>query len=248
MTKFLVLLPLIICSSLCNAQTFQIDELNFLLYMGGISAVELSNNYFDKELNKPLTDNEILSLNKKDIPFFDGWIPLNYDQDLKKWSDYSIYFTLGASFITVYDDTYIWDNLMVLSKILITQSALCKWTKTFAQRKRPYMYSEKNKEELRQSTRSFYSSHSSTAFASSVFAYYYYHDNYGGNIPVALLLFGSAATTAALRVASAQHFPSDVLIGAIAGSGISYLMCKIHQSDRIKFNFGLNSINLQFLF
>ncbi len=247
-TKFcLVLLILISCRYLI-AQTFEVDRTNYFFYMLGISTIELSNNYFDRQLTNPLTENEITELEKTDVPWFDRWIEFDPDQKLKDWSDYTIYFTLGASLITVYDDDYYWDNLMVLSKILMTQSAICKWTKTLVNRERPYLYSSKNSKSTRGSLHSFYSSHTSTAFSTSVFAYYYYVDNYGGSIPLAVLLFGGSTATGVLRAASAQHFPSDVLVGAIMGSAVSYILCQQHQSDRIKFNFGYNQVGLEINF
>jgi hypothetical protein len=239
---------LLLTAGIAFSQTFEIDQTNYFLYMLGISTIELSNNYFDRQLTDKLTPDEIAELDANDIPSFDRWINLDPDPDVKDWSDYAIYFTLGASVVTVYDEDYLWDNLMILTKILMTQSALCKWTKTLILRERPYLYSTENTVNSRQSRHSFYSSHVSTAFSSAVFAYYYYVDNYGGNIPVASLLFGGATATAVLRSASAQHFPSDVLTGAVMGSAVSYLICRYHHSDRVKYNFGFNSLGIEISF
>jgi len=206
--------------------------------------LEVGNNYYEDNNVKQISVEEINKLKTQDIPFFDNWIGFEYNEKLKKYSNYAVYFTIGSALVTSYDEDYYWDNLMILSKILMTQSAICKWSKTFSKRARPFLYDKNEEFSESYSRHSFYSSHASTAFASAVYAYYYYLDNYGANIPVAVLLFGGATATASLRVASAQHFPSDVLAGAIMGSFTSYLICKIHTAKRIKYNFGFSSFSI----
>lgn len=250
MKKSIIILIIISAVSL-KAQTFQVNKLESLIFMSSALAIDLSNNYFDRQIIEPLSEEEIRNLSKDDIPFFDRWIPFSPDAKLKDWSDYSVYLTIVSTFFLVYDEEYFLDNLMVYSEILITQSAVAKWTKTITRRKRPFVYDNDvslEKQQQRNSQHSFYTMHSSTAFASATFGYYYYYDNYGANLPVAVLLFGSATATAALRVASAQHFPSDAVMGAIIGSGISYFICKYHHSEKISVNFNFESINLSYRF
>jgi len=43
-----------------------------------------------------------------------------------------------------------------------------------------------------------------------------------------LLLYVGAAGVSALRVAAAQHFPTDVVAGAALGTGIGWLVPTIH--------------------
>ncbi len=219
--------------------------------MSSALAIDMSNNYFDRQIIEPLIEEEISNLSKDDIPFFDRWISFSPDAKLKDWSDYSVYLTIGSTLFLVYDEEYYLDNLMVLSEILIAQSAISKWTKTLSHRKRPFVYDSTisiEKKQQRNSQHSFYAMHSSTAFSTAVFGYYYYLDNYGSNIPVAILLFGSATATATFRVASAQHFPSDVVIGTIIGSCISYIICKYHHEKKISLNFGFNNIIITYKF
>jgi len=58
----------------------------------------------------------------------------------------------------------------------------------------------------------------------------------------------SASASAILRVASAQHFPSDVIVGAIIGSGISYAICKFHHNKKVKLSIGINSVDISYKF
>jgi hypothetical protein len=250
MKKSFFLLILINVISL-SAQTFQVDRLKNLTIISTAILLDLSNNHFDDILIKDFTESEIENMDKDDVLFFDRLAFRPTSQNLKDWSDYTVYFAVGSGLFLAYDKDYFLDNLMVYSEILLVQSAVCKWTKTFSRRARPYVYDDGiTLEKIQQdnSRHSFYSSHSSTAFSAATFGYYVYRDRYGDSIPIAILLFGSASATAALRVTSANHFPSDVFIGAVMGSGISYLICRMNRSDRFNVELGINSIGISYRF
>ena len=234
-----------------SAQTFQVDRLKNLTIISTAILLDLSNNYFDDILINDFSESEIESLDKEDVLFFDRIAFQPYSQNLKDWSDYTVYFTVGSGLFLAYDKNYFLDNILVYTEILLVQSAVCKWVKTLTRRARPYVYDDDITPEKKQqdnSRHSFYSSHSSTAFSAATFGYYVYRNRYGDNIPIAVLLFGSASATAALRVASANHFPSDVFIGAIMGSGISYLICRMNRSERFDVELGINSIGINYKF
>jgi membrane-associated phospholipid phosphatase len=250
MKKSIFLLFFINVMSL-SAQTFQVDRLKNLTIISTAILLDLSNNHFDDILIKDLSESEIESLDKDDVPFFDRLAFQPYSQNMKDWSDYTVYFAVASGLFLAYDRDYFLDNIMVYTEILMAQSAVCKWVKTFSRRARPYVYDDEitpEKKKQDNSRHSFYSSHSSTAFSVATFGYYIYQDRYGDNIPIAVLLFGSASATAALRVTSANHFPSDVFIGAIMGSSISYLICKMNRSDRFDVELGINSIGISYKF
>jgi undecaprenyl-diphosphatase len=250
MKKSFFLLILINVISL-SAQTFQVDRLKNLTIISTAILLDLSNNYFDDILIKDFSESEIENLDKEDVLFFDRLAFRPYSQNLKDWSDYTVYFAVGSGLFLAYDKDYFLDNIMVYTEVLMVQSAVCKWVKTVSRRARPYVYDDEITPEKKQqdnSRHSFYSSHSSTAFSAATYGYYMYRDRYGDSIPIAVLLYGSASATAALRVASANHFPSDVFIGAIMGSGISYLICRMNRSDRFNVELGINSIGINYKF
>ena len=248
MKKYIILLLMIIYTSL-SAQIFQVDRTEFLTITSGFLTLDLSNNYLDsKFIDKP-SEIELASLNEDDVPFFDRIAFQPYSTTLKDWSDYTAIAALGFAAYTAYDRDYWLDNLMVFSEIMIAQSAVAKWTKTLSGRYRPFVYGDDvslAKKQEYNSQHSFYSMHSSTTFAASTFAYYYYSQNFDRNIPIAILLYSPAVATAVLRVASANHFPSDVVVGAVIGSGISYLICQWHRSDVVVIDLGFNSIGISF--
>ena len=247
--KLKLLTAIFLLGSSLTAQVFQVDRTNFMFRISAALAADLSNNWADRKLTEKPSAAELSQLSKNDVIFFDRIAFQPYSQKLKDFSDYAAYLTLGATAWLAYDE-YCWlDNLMVFSEILIVQSAVTKWTKTLSQRYRPFVYQDDvslEKKQERNSRHSFYSMHSSTAFAAATFGYYYHSQMHGRNLPVALLLYVPAAATACLRVASANHFPSDVVMGAIAGSGISWILCRLHRSDKVFINLGLNSIYLQY--
>src|SRR5438093_32354 len=82
------------------------------------------------------------------------------------------------------------------------------------------------------SQRSFPSGHASIAFAAAtsyvVMAQREHLPHRGRN---AALLYVGALGVAALRVAAGKHFPTDVLGGAVLGTGIGWLAAKVHPTE-----------------
>ncbi len=244
----ILLIPLLL-----NSYIFEVDKYESIIFITSALAIDLSNNYFDRQIIEAPTDLELDALSKDDVPFFDTIGLQSYSTILKDYSDYSAYLTIGSTLFCLFenDKEILLDNLIVFSEIMIAQSAIAKWTKTLTHRYRPFVYDENvsnDKKKQRNSQHSFFSMHSSTVFAAATSGYYYYSQNYDHNFGIGFLLFGSASATAILRVAAGQHFPSDVIIGAIVGSGISYVICKYHQNKKLKLSFGYDSLDISFRF
>lgn len=250
MKKYLLFISLFLCISL-SAQVFEVDKRKFLTIGALALAADFSNNFVDQQLINTPSAEELSKLDKDDVIFFDRIAFQSYSQKLKDYSDYTVYFTLGTAALIAFDAQYWLDNLIVYCEVMIVQTAITKWTKTLTHRYRPFVYQDDvtlAKKQQRNSQHSFYSMHTSTAFAAATFGYYYYSQLHGRNLPVALLLYLPASATAVLRVASSNHFPSDVVAGAIVGSSVSYFICKFHRSDKIFVNFGLSSLDLEYRF
>ncbi|MBT3168877.1 MAG: phosphatase PAP2 family protein [Candidatus Cloacimonetes bacterium] len=242
--KYLILILLLSFSTFVHCQVFEVDKTESFFYLAGMTATTFSINHIDvSALN-------LAKIDKNDIPFFDSSSPTKYDGNLKEWSNNTIYLTMASSAFIIADKNFV-DNFIILGKVLLTQDVITKLSKAATHRKRPFVYDNTVSDATKQSRNaqhSFYSGHSSTAFAAATFGYYYYSQKYGKNAWIATLLFGGASATAYLRVASAQHFPSDVTIGAIAGSAISYGICKYHQSDNFNVSVSLNQVNFCYEF
>lgn len=251
MKQTIILLIFLFLFATLSCQVFQVNHLKIAIYTSTALGMDLLNNYVDRQLIEKPFESQLAELKKNDLNFIDHWSWQPYSKRLKNFSDYSAFLTLGLTAVYAYDDFYWLDNLMVFSQIMITQSAVCKWTKTFSKRYRPFVYDPDvsiEKKQERNTQHSFYSMHASTTFAASTFAYFCYSKLRGKNIPAAVLLYSPAAATAFLRVASGNHFFSDVVVGALAGSAISYFICESYLSDSITINIGINSINLNYEF
>ncbi|MCR4789544.1 MAG: phosphatase PAP2 family protein [Treponemataceae bacterium] len=95
-------------------------------------------------------------------------------------------------------------------------------------RPRPYMYFENAPEDKISEgdwDDSFISGHTTMSFAAASYTTYMfckYFDDSKWKIPVIAASYTFAATTAALRLASGNHFLTDVLAGAAIGSAIGF--------------------------
>ena len=65
-------------------------------------------------------------------------------------------------------------------------------------------------------------------FTSTVYGDYFPTSDYKTYVWIASL--GIAASCAVLRVTSGSHFPTDVIVGAVVGSSVGYLIPYIHRT------------------
>ncbi len=245
---FFLILPVLL-----NSYIFEVDQKESIYLLSTALTLDLANNYFDRKLFDKPEETELSKLDWHDVPFFDRWTKKELNDVQKKYSDYAVYLSISSALFIAYepDKAELLKNLTVFSEIMIFQSALAKWTKTLTQRYRPYVYNEDvdlEKQQQRNSKHSFYSMHSSTAFAAATFGYYYYTQNFGKNLLSATILYGSAVATAYFRVGAGHHFPSDVVAGALVGSGISYLICHYHQQKDIELKISSESMKISYKF
>jgi membrane-associated phospholipid phosphatase len=128
-------------------------------------------------------------------------------------------------------------SVMYLENLLLSFAAV-HTTKIISKRNRPYMYNKNVplKYKSNSSSRlSFFSGHTTHAFSSAVFlstiyAEYYPDSKWKPYIWGISLL--SASITGYLRYASGNHFPTDIIMGAVVGSAIGYLIPLIHKVDK----------------
>jgi membrane-associated phospholipid phosphatase len=82
--------------------------------------------------------------------------------------------------------------------------------------------------------KSFFSRHTSAAFASAVFLSSVYGDYHPGSAARPYIWAGSllaATAVGVMRCESGEHFPTDVIAGAVAGSAAGYLIPRLHRSS-----------------
>jgi len=123
--------------------------------------------------------------------------------------------------------------------VVIGQSIL--WTEAFAilcglaaRRPRPILYSERAPLDVRNdpdSGLSFFSGHTATAFAASTALFQTLRRRHPDSAGpwVALAIGDAIATLVAVgRVQAGRHFPTDVLAGALVGTGVGLLIPALH--------------------
>jgi membrane-associated phospholipid phosphatase len=132
------------------------------------------------------------------------------------------------------------DRLLLYGETVALNLAVNAAVKFAVQRPRPYLYSndpgagQHAKDKGRDSRLSFYSGHASTTFCSAVSGAYLLGtatDNGTARALAWSVGLGAAAATANLRVRAGEHFYSDVIIGAVIGTAISYAVPALHADD-----------------
>ena len=173
-----------------------------------------------------------------DIPFFDK-LNTEYRDTYADISDILLGVQLMSPLAYSFSDTYE-SQIETIGKMyyqtMSINYGLNATTKAIISRSRPLSYDENTSEDmlLDPDTKfSFYSGHSSTAFASAVFSSIMLSEmpqTTLRDIGIGLNL-ANATAIATLRVLAGKHFLSDVVVGALIGSGIAYLITEVHRVD-----------------
>lgn len=199
-----------------------------------------------------LTDNQILNLNKDDIFFLDRFAADLYNLNLKEVSDYTVYtqFLIPIATSFVFDKKNFISDMIIYGETMYLQAGITKWCKFLTKRNRPYTYNDQadiSRQDNRDARFSFVSMHTTTAFSAAVFGSYLYQER-GGQYPTLFWIanLSLATATGILRVASGDHFPTDIICGAIIGSAFGYLIPALHRvkDSKVSFHFTGNSIFL----
>lgn len=120
---------------------------------------------------------------------------------------------------------------------------------------RPYIYAtegegaEKAREARGEAYGSFFSGHASAAFSIAVFTGEWFSEVYP-NSPYKGIVWASALSAAGmvgvLRIAAGKHYPTDVVVGALAGTGISLSVIRLHKAknERVSLVAGPNTLGV----
>jgi membrane-associated phospholipid phosphatase len=185
-----------------------------------------------------LTTEEINKLNKSDIFFIDRFAADNYSKDFAMASDILIGTALVYPAVYFIDDN-LRDDFTAIS-VMYTQTLLFSglmpsWGKGLSARIRPFVYNPNAPIEEKfsaESRRSFFSGHTTVAFStmaflSKVYSDYYPKSEYLPYIWGSSLLLASSVGIS--RIAAGAHFPTDVIVGAVVGSAIGYIIPELHK-------------------
>jgi membrane-associated phospholipid phosphatase len=201
----------------------------------------------------PITREEIRTLSPESVNSFDRFATGNWSPEWAGRSDAFRMGTFGAGLLVLgvegsraaIDGRS--DDAMKLAAmfgevVLLTTGATYA-TKVLAGRRRPFLHNQSLSVEERYEiassgeddpTSSFFSGHASGAFAAATFASTVFQDIHGTS-GWSHLVWGStlslASLTAYARVKAGVHYPSDVIVGALVGAGIGYLVPRLHRKS-----------------
>ncbi|NCC89808.1 MAG: phosphatase PAP2 family protein [Spirochaetia bacterium] len=186
---------------------------------------------------QPLCADQLLPLDMSGVPAFDRACMQPYNRDLEVGGTAFELASLLAPALLIAEpaDEYLRFATMY-GETLVAAYALKELGKHWFSRARPFLYYQDYPEEKigeGDAYDSFPSGHATMAFAGAAFTSYVfaaYHPDSVWKIPVTAVSFSLAMATAALRVASGNHFPSDVLAGAVLGTLVGVGIPFLHRS------------------
>ena len=185
-------------------------------------------------------------MDRDHIPGLDRFASYNYSETASNLSDLLIYTCLASPFLLLFSSAIRNDFDIVYgmySESLLFGIALPFYGKAGVQRIRPYIYNTEvpmNKKLSVDTKKSFFSGHASGAFTSTIFLSTIYSTYYPNSKWKPYILTGSvllASTVGYLRIAAGAHFVTDVLVGAIVGTMVGFIIPKIHETDNKNFVF-----------
>ena len=259
--KFYLLAALILANfSFARAQSpYELSSVNDAAIFG--AAVVAGGSAFLINSNIPgLSEEEINNLNTDDIFAIDRFATNYYSPELSDLSDIFVYTLVASPALLAFSPEIRNDYMTVgtmYAQTIIFATALPYIAKGIVQRTRPFVYnpnapmSAKQEPEAR---RSFFSGHTTVAFASAVFLSKVYSDYYPDSKYSPYVWGGSllaATTVGALRIFSGKHFPTDVLVGAVVGSAIGWFIPELHKNktdDNMSFGAGFMGLSFAYKF
>jgi membrane-associated phospholipid phosphatase len=176
---------------------------------------------------------------------FEGSVNGNMSATAATWSDRLVFATVaGPAFAEIGSgtDRTLTNHSIVYAETLGVQLALNVTVKHLVRRARPYTHNpnplvaEFRQQEGGDANLSFYSGHSSAAFAAAVAGSYLFGAKTADPWSRRIIWFselGLATSTAHLRVRAGMHYYSDVLVGMLVGTGLGIAMPYLH-GDRYK--------------
>lgn len=214
-----------------------------------------------------VTESDLLSLNRNDVPKFERWLLNQNPNNFEQWHEYSD-IVMRSSLIlpvTLFANKRIRHQafdyaLMYLKAHAINANFYTLGIPQFYRKNRPIVYYDNIDIHKRTGVRlsnSFYSGHVGVTATSFFFMARVYQDLYPDrNKIIPLAIAGSATAFVAYgRLKAAKHFVTDVLVGATIGGLIGYYTPYFHRKNKVKkeknafkFDAGYKTFRLSYTF
>lgn len=254
------------CAVLAQQESFPYT-LNYsdiaLISVGGASTI--GGYYLDKNKGSMSLD-ELNALDYNDINSFDQSATKQWNTSLDNASNIFKYGIAATPCLLIipqvsnkqFQNSFIYAS-MYFETALFTLG-VTNLTKSLSNRTRPYLYNpeidQAYKEDVIKTENvydSFYSGHTAISFATAVFLSKTYTDIYGKNTWSKVIWASSlsvATTVGFMRYKSGQHFPTDIITGAIIGSVIGYTIPLLHKkkNDHLSLFISANNFHISYLF
>ena len=191
----------------------------------------------DKLVHLKKNEFNIADWKKSDIPDFDQIFMRPYSKPLHIAGTVSVGLALAAPVMLAFLPG---SELLTLgtmyAETMLIANGIKEWLKLLVYRARPYMYFDGYPQDKLSDgdwNCSFPSGHTTLAFAGAAFTTMVFCQCYPDSnlkYAVAGISFGLAALTGALRMASGNHFFTDVLVGALIGTTCGFLVPFLHSN------------------
>jgi len=207
----------------------------YIIGLGGASAA--TGFFLDRSVSS-LTTAEINQLSRELVNWFDRSATYNYSESAGTASDILFGVASAAPFILFANENMRNDWTAITLMYLETWSFIGGSTfivKGSVERIRPFVYNPDvpmDKKLTSDARKSFFSGHTTTAFASAVFLSTVFSDYNPDSKWRPYVWAGSLLTASVvgyLRYEAGMHFPTDILVGAVVGSAIGYAIPWMHR-------------------
>jgi membrane-associated phospholipid phosphatase len=202
-----------------------------------------------------LRQEEIDGLARNSVNPFDRHATYHYSKNLDNISDLLVYGVLAAPFSLLTDRNIRRNAIefpLMYAEVVAFSYALPTLGKAFIKRPRPFVYNPDaplDEKLLADARSSFFSRHTTFAFASACFISTIYGDYHPGSKLKPYIWGGSLAAAAVvgdLRFEAGAHFLTDVLVGAVTGTIVGCGVPFLHKSKKTGVHFSINPFNNAF--
>tara|TARA_B110000483_G_C18189068_1_gene540203 strand:+ start:2033 stop:2809 length:777 start_codon:yes stop_codon:yes gene_type:complete len=181
-------------------------------------------------LNRDLTGGQILS---KSPLLWDQNFHSQYNQGYETASNTVPWLNVVFLVPSVRDER-VFEDIMLYAEAVSWSAAVNMSVRAIKLWPRPLVHNDQSGPHKGEAYGSFYSGHASNSFAFAtafVHRQYHVHPHSKSNIWWASGAYLIASLTSSTRVLSGKHYPTDVIVGALMGSSISYLLMEYRSID-----------------